>query len=63
MLAGTAVHLTTGAANRDPAPFSDPDRFDVGRKPDRHLAFGLGVHIYAENASLASIVLSPLGSY
>jgi hypothetical protein len=45
MLAGTAVHLTTGAANRDPPLFSEPDRFDVGREPNRHLAFGLGVHI------------------
>tara|TARA_B100001971_G_C17703763_1_gene293022 strand:+ start:340 stop:477 length:138 start_codon:yes stop_codon:yes gene_type:complete len=45
MWADTAVHLTTGAANRDPPLFSEPDRFDVGREPNRHLAFGLGVHI------------------
>ncbi|MDP6012794.1 MAG: hypothetical protein QF629_04500 [Alphaproteobacteria bacterium] len=45
MWADTAVHLMTGAANRDPPLFSEPDRFDVECKPNRHLAFGLGVHI------------------
>lgn len=41
---GTAITLCIGAANRDPAQFPDPERFDVGRTPNRHLAFGSGAH-------------------
>jgi cytochrome P450 len=41
---GTPVTICIGAANRDPAVFPDPDRLDIGRYPNRHLAFGLGVH-------------------
>jgi cytochrome P450 len=44
MPAGTPVTLCIGAANRDPAQFADPERFDVGRTPNRHLAFGTGAH-------------------
>jgi cytochrome P450 len=44
MPAGTGVTLCIGAANRDPAQFADPERFDVGRTPNRHLAFGTGAH-------------------
>jgi cytochrome P450 len=42
--AGTPVTLCIGAANRDPAQFPDPETFDVGRSPNRHLAFASGPH-------------------
>ena len=42
--AGTPVTLCIGAANRDPAQFADPERFDIGRTPNRHLAFATGAH-------------------
>ncbi len=42
--AGTPVTLCIGAANRDPAQFPDPENFDVGRSPNRHLAFASGPH-------------------
>jgi cytochrome P450 len=45
--AGTYVHIGIGAANRDPAHFPDPERLDLRRQPNRHLAFGTGIHACA----------------
>ena len=47
MPAGTYVHIGIGAANRDPAQFPEPDRLDLRRHPNRHLAFGSGIHACA----------------
>lgn len=42
--AGTRITLCIGAANRDPDVFAEPDRLDITRSPNRHLAFGSGTH-------------------
>src|SRR5437773_6210482 len=42
--AGTSITLCIGAANRDPKQFENPERFDVSRFVNRHLAFATGVH-------------------
>jgi cytochrome P450 len=49
---GEAVYLSYVSANRDEDVFADPFRFDVGRDPNKHLAFGYGVH-FCLGAALA----------
>src|SRR5687768_12251226 len=44
---GSFITLGIGAANRDPQQFADAERFDVARKPNRHVAFGHGDHACA----------------
>lgn len=41
---GQEVVVVLAAANRDPEQFTDPDRFDIARTPNRHLAFATGAH-------------------
>jgi cytochrome P450 len=50
--AGESVLLSYVSANRDEDVFTDPFRFDVGRDPNKHLAFGYGVH-FCLGAALA----------
>jgi cytochrome P450 len=45
--AGSYVHICIGAANRDPEQFADPERLDIRRQPNRHLAFATGIHACA----------------
>ena len=41
---GSKVFINYAAANRDPEAFDDPNRFNIKRKPKRHMSFGVGVH-------------------
>lgn len=50
--AGQTLWLAIGATGRDPWHFAEPNRFDIGRSPNRHLQFGLGPH-FCLGAALA----------
>jgi cytochrome P450 len=52
--AGRMVLPIIGAANRDPAVFAQPERFDVARDPNPHVAFGHGIH-YCLGAPLSRL--------
>lgn len=56
---GESVLLSYPSANRDEEVFSDPHLFDVGRDPNRHLAFGFGAH-YCLGAALARMEIRAL---
>ncbi len=56
---GESVYLAYVSGNRDEEVFEDPHRFDVGRDPNRHLAFGYGVH-FCLGAALARMEMNSL---
>jgi len=41
---GSLITLCIGAANRDPAQFEQPETLNLRRAPNKHLAFGFGIH-------------------
>ncbi|MDT5218573.1 MAG: hypothetical protein QOF15_678 [Mycobacterium sp.] len=55
--AGESVLLSYVSANRDEDAFEDPFRFDVAREPNKHVAFGYGVH-FCMGAALARMEVS-----
>ena len=56
---GDGLCMFYWSGNRDEEVFDDPFRFDVGRTPNKHLAFGFGVH-YCLGAALARLGRAPL---
>ena len=57
--AGESVYLAYVSGNRDEEVFTDPFRFDVGRNPNKHVAFGYGVH-FCLGAALARMEMNSL---
>lgn len=58
--AGEKVVMYYGSANRDESAFTDPDRFDVGRTPNEHVAFGGGGPHFCLGAHLARIEIAAM---
>jgi cytochrome P450 len=56
---GESVYLAYVSGNRDEEVFEDPFRFDVGREPNKHVAFGYGVH-FCLGAALARMEMNSL---
>jgi cytochrome P450 len=56
---GESVYLAYVSGNRDEDVFDEPFRFDVGREPNKHLAFGYGVH-FCLGAALARMEMNSL---
>jgi len=54
---GEKIGALLGAAARDPAVFDEPDRLDIGRTPNAHLGFGMGIH-YCVGAPLARVEIA-----
>ncbi len=52
--AGELVLVMLGSANRDPEQFPEPSRFEIGRYPNPHIAFGHGIH-FCLSAPLARL--------
>jgi cytochrome P450 len=58
--AGDKIVMYYGAANRDPEAFDDPERFDLTRKPNEHVAFGGGGPHFCLGAHIARIEIEEL---
>lgn len=60
--AGTEVILSQASANRDDRAFPDPNRIDLGRAPNAHVSFGLGLHVCVgiQLARLEAKIMFPL---
>ncbi len=54
---GQKIGALLGAAARDPKVFDEPDRLDIGRTPNAHLGFGMGIH-YCIGAPLARVEIA-----